>query len=133
MTSFAFWVARETAGGFRCCCAESGAVAMPNVHFLLPTGAPLFWLRPAFTMRFTCAIQFTFFCLYLYSKKLGPVFFLSFCQLSLCRSTLFHESPRYTILRLDLTMSLIHYSICLALIHIAHANGISAATFPQIF
>lgn len=60
---------------------------------------PPFWLRPAFTMRFTCAIQFTFFCLYLYSKKLGPVFFLSFCQLCLCRSiplepALYNPAPR---------------------------------------
>jgi hypothetical protein len=91
---------------------------------------PPFWLRPAFTMRFTCAIQFTFFFfLYLDSKKLGPVFFLSFSSSSL--PIHFIPLDRGTILRLDLAMSLIHYSICLALIHIAYANGISA-TFPQI-
>jgi hypothetical protein len=118
-------------GGFirYCCCAESG-VAMPNVHFLLPFG-PSFLAPPSIydEIHLCDPIYFFFFPLYLDSKKLGPVFFLSFSSSSL--PIHFIPLDRGTILRLDLAMSLIHYSICLALIHIAYANGISA-TFPQI-
>jgi hypothetical protein len=131
MTSFAFWLLGKRPGGFysllllcRKWCGHAKRSFPFTIRALLFGSAQhLRWDSPV-----RSNLLF-FFSLYLDSKKLGPVFFLSFSSSSL--PIHFIPLDRGTILRLDLAMSLIHYSICLALIHIAYANGISA-TFPQI-
>lgn len=77
------------------------AAAVPKVVWPCQTfisfyhPGPPFWLRPAFTMRFTCAIQFTFFFLPLFRfKEVGPRVF-PFFLFQLSADPLDSFSPRY--------------------------------------